>query len=96
MTENMAPSIAMTGNGSDVVVWAEPDTGQVLGQLFDSAGAETGGVFQINTELNPTINSNYWQPNYPAGAMDAAGAFVVTWTQQNSSSSNDQYKAQLR
>ena len=91
VTENMAPSIAMTGNGSDVVVWAEPDTGQVLGQLFDSAGAETGGVFQINTELNPTINSNYWQPNYPAVAMDAAGAFVVTWTQQNSSSSNDQY-----
>jgi hypothetical protein len=59
------------------VVWAsygqDGDSGGVLGQRYDSAGAPLGNEFQVNTHTTSRQDS-------PSIATDSSGRFVVAWT----------------
>ncbi len=68
--------VAAAGDGRFVVVWGgrgqDGDSAGVLGRLFDSVGTPLGPEFPVNTYTTSTQAS-------PAVAMNATGAFVVTW-----------------
>src|SRR5512132_3213284 len=73
--------VAVAPNGDFVVIWPSEahQNGQewdVLGQLFDAAGARRGGEFQVVPAITMTFSSF---PPEPSVAMDGAGNFVVTW-----------------
>jgi hypothetical protein len=74
-------AVAMDANGNYVVTWAATDalTGHwdVLAQRFDVNGNAQGGLITVASSLLAD-NVN------PAVAMDAAGDFVVTWSQSGS------------
>lgn len=70
------PSVAMDSAGDFVIVWesyAQVGIGiDVFAQRFSSTGVAVGSEFRVNTttagdQVNPTV------------AMNAAGAFVVSW-----------------
>jgi len=71
------PAVAAEAGGDFVVVWASnPQDGSndgVFGQRFDSSGLPIGADFQVNTY---TVNFQ----TVPSIVTDAAGTFVVTWT----------------
>ncbi len=71
-----APSVAMDAAGDFVIAWAsnyEDGYGNgIYAQRYNAAGVPQGSEFQVNTY---TTNTQY----VPSVAMDAAGAFVVTW-----------------
>ncbi|MCA8883532.1 MAG: tandem-95 repeat protein [Rhodobacteraceae bacterium] len=80
------PKIAAFSDGSFVVVWADASidgslTG-VAAQLFDSAGAPSGGVITVNSETT-------WNQFQPAVAVLDDDSFVVTWTSNSVGSSGD-------
>ncbi|HLA77784.1 MAG TPA: hypothetical protein VJU18_09415 [Vicinamibacteria bacterium] len=68
--------VAVAGDGHFVVVWGsrgqDGDSAGVLGRLFDPSGTPLGPEFLVNTYTTSTQAS-------PAVAMNADGAFVVTW-----------------
>jgi hypothetical protein len=71
------PAVAVTANGSFVVVWTDrgrdgSDKG-VFGRRYDSAGFPQGIEFQVNTYTTD-------RQTLPRIAADAAGNFVVVWT----------------
>jgi hypothetical protein len=79
------PALTFDGGGGFVVVWRDGGTsgdGQdgsrsgVFGQRFDSTGNPLGGEFQVNT----TTLGHQYAANV---AADAAGNFVVTWTDED-------------
>ena len=75
--EQTNPSIALSDNGSFVVVWeskAQDNGGSlgIYGQRFDAAGAKVGAEFLVNTVTADDQSA-------PRVAIDAAGNFVVVW-----------------
>jgi len=70
------PSVAMTGDGSFVVVWQsdgqDGDGLGVFGQRFAADGSALGSEFQVNTYTSHDQHS-------PAVTSAADGRFVVVW-----------------
>ena len=71
------PEVTGLNSGGFVIAWRssnqDGDANGVYGQVYDSAGAKTGGEFLVNTEtaasqLNPSISAT------------SDGGFVVVWT----------------
>ncbi|HPY48792.1 MAG TPA: hypothetical protein PLO68_02965 [Sedimentisphaerales bacterium] len=73
------PSVAAADSGTFVVVWESRQEDQfgpinaIRGQLFDAGTAPLGDELRIDEGV--------YDGRYPDVAMDAAGAFVVTWLQ---------------
>lgn len=69
------PAVAMNAAGDFVAVWEGPDGGDqgIFAQRYNAEGLPLGGEFRVNTV---TADSQ----SYPTVAMDASGAFVVSWT----------------
>jgi len=72
-TDTFKADVAADGAGNFVVVWGDyvigPDV--VMARRVDGSGTPVGAPFQVN------VGSVY---AYPAVAADAAGNFVVAWT----------------
>jgi hypothetical protein len=70
------PAVAQASDGSFVVVWdsygQDGSFSSVHGQRFDSAGAQVGTEFQVNTY---TTNDQ----SFPVVAQASGGSFVVVW-----------------
>ncbi len=86
--EQLEPAVAVDAGGDFVVVWgsygssgSDSSNWSIQGQRFDSAGAQVGDQFQVNTYTTST------QVN-PAVAADADGDFVVVWRSHGSSGSD--------
>ena len=76
---------AMDANGESVVTWSSLNQDGsgfgIYAQQFDSAGATLGGETQVHTTTaNDQRNSGV--------SMDAAGDFVVTWTNDTTDTAN--------
>ena len=83
------PAAAMDADGDFVIAWEstahDPDASTgVYAQRFDAAGAAAGAEFRVNTF---TVSN---QGN-PAAAMDADGDFVISWTSQNGTGTDNIY-----
>ena len=78
------PDVAAEPDGDFVVVWLGVDGTSnygVFARRFNSAGAATGGEFQLNT----------YTPNTQGGAkiaMDGNGDFVIAWQSQGQDGPN--------
>jgi hypothetical protein len=91
------PDVAMDSDGDFVVVWhsygsygGDPFY-SIQGQRYNSSGAPVGSQFQINN-----LTGNFFK-KYSAVAMDNDGDFVVVWTSDGiSGSDNDQFSVQGR
>jgi hypothetical protein len=74
------PSVAMDAAGDFVVTWqSDGQDGSglgVYGQRYDASGAAQGGEFQINSTTAD-------DQQLPMVAMNASGAFIVTWSSEN-------------
>jgi len=79
------PKIAMDAAGDYVAVWqSSGQDGSVYGiyaQRYNSAGVAQGAEFQVNTY---TTNNQ----DFASVAMDATGAFVITWESFTQDGSN--------
>ncbi len=77
--QQLYPSVAGSEAGTFVVVWesrqadAVGKIGAIRGQLFDGHATPLGSEIGIDAEARDA--------RYPSVAMDAAGGFVVTWLQ---------------
>ncbi len=78
------PFVSSDSNGEFVVVWeskgssgSDPTGYSIQGQRFNSDGMTIGSQFQINTQTPG--NQRFFLAESPL-AMDAAGNFVVVWT----------------
>ncbi|NBB17509.1 hypothetical protein GVN21_19280, partial [Caulobacter sp. SLTY] len=77
------PQVTALPGGGYVVTW-QSSVGDgagygIFGQRFDAAGAATGGQFQVNTGAA----GNQYDAQVTALTGANAGAFVVTWHQDN-------------
>jgi hypothetical protein len=71
----LQPAVALGGDGSFTVVWADDQDGSLFGvsaRRYDAAGIP-GPELRVNT-FTTGVQS------HPAVAADAAGGFVVVWT----------------
>jgi hypothetical protein len=72
-----AQSVAMDADGNYVVVWAAQDQDgsgwNVYAQRYSATGTPLGGPVEVNT-------TTAGDQLYPSVAMNAGGAFVVTWS----------------
>ncbi|MEM8556795.1 MAG: T9SS type A sorting domain-containing protein [Bacteroidota bacterium] len=79
------PSIAMDADGDFVVVWTdsyqEDYSDGIYARRFDASGVAKGGEFNVNTVSTGGQRT-------PSVAMDSDGDFVITWSSQDSNSSN--------
>ncbi|HEY9844151.1 MAG TPA: fibronectin type III domain-containing protein, partial [Candidatus Obscuribacterales bacterium] len=69
------PAVAMDADGDFVVVWSNNfnrSDFDIFGQRYFSNGSRDGAEFRVNTYTEA-------RQEEPAVAMDADGAFVVTW-----------------
>jgi hypothetical protein len=77
------PAVAMAPGGAFVVTWAsygQDGSGWgVYAQRYNPDGTPNGGEFRVNTTTNG-------DQTYPAVAMDNAGDFVITWSNNEGSS----------
>ena len=64
--------VATDASGNYVATWQTGNT--LYGQRFDSSGAKVGGEFKMATSGN--LLTSVYEPQV---AMNASGAFVVTW-----------------
>ncbi len=80
------PAVAMSSNGSFVVVWKGPDADQggIYAQRFNSAGVAQGAELQVNQ----TWTGDQENPNV---AIDGVGNFVVTWSNPSTATGYDIY-----
>lgn|GEM_PF-2785456 len=83
-TDQTLPSVAMDAAGDSVVAWQTGDqqnggylARDILAQRFDAAGAARGGAFPLSA-----VTATGRQ--VPQVAMDAAGRFVVAWSNYDS------------
>jgi Ca2+-binding RTX toxin-like protein len=67
------PEVAGLAGGGFVVVWENRGSGNVHGQVYNSAGAPVGGQFTANSSLPG-------EQSQPAVAALPWGGFVVSWT----------------
>jgi uncharacterized repeat protein (TIGR01451 family) len=72
-------SVAIAGTGDFVVVWesygsygTDTSSRSIQGQLYDSAGAQLAGGFQVNTYTTS-------RQEFPSVAAETDGDFVVVW-----------------
>jgi hypothetical protein len=78
------PAVATDVAGNVVVVWRNWFTDwAIVGQRFDSSGAPQGAEFQVNTSPTNILTEA------PAVTMDAAGNFVVAWSDFSKEDLND-------
>ena len=73
---HQTPSVAVDASGNSLVVWSGQYSGQhwlIYGQRFNSSGAAIGAEFVISQ----TTTQDDKQPQV---AMNANGAFIVTWS----------------
>jgi hypothetical protein len=74
--EQSFPAVACGVDGRCVVVWhsylQDGTSFGVYAQRYDAAGSPLGGEFRVSTETASNESG-------PAVAVDASGAFVVTW-----------------
>ena len=84
--DQAAPAVAMNPYGQFTVVWATKGQSysyfnDIRGQVFDRDGQRVGNEFLVNSQDIPgtgmTPSSNEL---HPAIAMNSAGGFAVTWT----------------
>ncbi|MCU7859034.1 MAG: DUF4347 domain-containing protein, partial [Candidatus Thiodiazotropha sp. (ex Lucinoma kastoroae)] len=68
--------VASDAAGNFVVVWADDNSGNVYGRLYDADGTAQGNEFRVNTY---TTNTQF----EAAVAMDDGGNFMVTWNSTN-------------
>jgi hypothetical protein len=66
------PHVAMDPSGNFVVVWDDDGRDSIVGQIFDSTGASTGGEFRVSTDTSSLKER-------PRVAIDGTGNFVVVW-----------------
>jgi hypothetical protein len=89
------PAVAMNATGDFVVAWVsygQDGSGWgIYAQRYDKTGAPQGSEFQVNTY---TTGNQYYPAVFPAVAMDAAGDFVVAWTNHGQDGSLDGIFAQ--
>jgi hypothetical protein len=64
--------VATDASGNYVAIWQTGNT--IYGQRFDSSGAKLGSEFKVST--SGSLLTNVYEPEV---AMNASGAFVVTW-----------------
>ncbi len=74
-------SVAMDANGNYVTVWES--AGNIYGQRYNSAGTAQGSEF--------VIASNAANERLASVAMNASGAFVVTWERDQGTGDYDIY-----
>ena len=76
--DQASPAVAMSSSGSFVVTWADDSSGswEIMAQRYDASGNAQGSSFVVNTDSGAQ--------QYPDIAMDAAGNFVITWTDNSS------------
>lgn len=78
------PAVAMTGDGSSVVVWSGTGTGDFDGifmQRYDADRNRVGGEVLVNTFTAD-------QQAYPSVAMTAGGDVLVTWSSRHQDGSD--------
>ncbi|GKS68322.1 hypothetical protein W03_03260 [Nitrosomonas sp. PY1] len=80
-TDRTTKSVAMDAGGNYVTVWES--AGDIHGQRYDSGGTVQGSEFVIAS--NAAIERN------ASVAMNANGAFVVTWQQNQGTGDRDIY-----
>ena len=82
--DQMAPSVAMDGNGDYVIAWdskaqdvpSQGDRFGVYAQRYRADGGKDGGEFLVNT----TVDKNQMDSSVAAGD---GGRFVVVWESEN-------------
>ena len=78
--DQLYPTVAMDATGDFVITWSGAGangTGwNIYAQRYNAAGAAQGGQFQVNA---PTQGD----AEHSTVAMDAAGDFAVTWSEQS-------------
>ena len=75
-THEGAQAVATDASGNFVVVWSGNGTGDTTGifaQRYDAFGVAQGAEFRVNTTTSGIQTA-------PAVAMNASGAFVITWS----------------
>lgn len=78
------PAVAAAADGRSVIVWATQVTSSdidIYAQRYTATGSKAGGEIRVATGLHNEV--------YPDVAMANNGSFVVTWTDQISSSNYD-------
>jgi len=84
------PSIAMSHSGEFVIAWVGRGNGDLVGifaQQYDASGTPQGSEFRVNTN---SVNDQ----SYPTVSADAAGSFVITWSNKLPSGSDLDVSAQ--
>lgn len=85
VNNQLNPKTASDGKGDSVAVWA--NSGQagsqpgVYAQIYNSGGGASGSAFRVDTDTTG-------QDVQPSVAMDAAGDFVIAWS--NASQNGEQ------
>ncbi len=74
--DNWGPAVAISASGKVVVVWIGVQEGQraVVARMFDLQGTPLTDEFLVNTSSEAVAQST------PSIGMNAAGAFVIVWT----------------
>jgi hypothetical protein len=76
----MYSDVAMDGSGAFVITWSSHNQDGagwgVYAQRYDAAGNPQGGEFRVNTTTQD-------DQMYSDVAVDASGAFVITWSSHN-------------
>jgi subtilisin-like proprotein convertase family protein len=84
----LAPAVAVAGDGSFVAAWHSERPGSVksdvFARLYAPGGTPLGGPFQVNAKDVKWADS-------ARVAMDARGNFVVTWTAELTDFTSDVY-----
>ena len=75
-----APAVAVDGSGGFLITWEGHNyinRPRIFGQRFDGTAARVGSEFVLNHTFHATREAN------PRAAFNAAGTFVVAWSQEN-------------
>ncbi len=90
-TEDESPELAVDAEGDAVIVWEQND-GEAGYSIYDDAalydGAAPAGsrVGQFSGANENQLGSNIYQPPSPTIAMNASGAAVIVWDNNNGGS----------
>ncbi|MCP4660615.1 MAG: DUF11 domain-containing protein [bacterium] len=92
--EQNSPSVAVDSDGDFVVVWSSNGSSgtdnfswSIQGQRYASDGTALGGEFQVNTHT-------YSEQNSPSVAVDSNDDFVVVWSSNGSSGTDNGWSIQ--
>ncbi|BDI17424.1 hypothetical protein ANSO36C_32260 [Nostoc cf. commune SO-36] len=93
-TDNQSiPTAAMDANGNFIISWTNfAENGSSTGiyaQRYNSAGMPQGGEFKVNTDIDSILDSTV------AIAMNANGAFAISWSKLEVDGSDFEVYARL-